>query len=116
MQQLNYAINEGFKLSWKGALLGGAIGSAIGYNAVKDMVKKDPSSGLVAIVVFVIFPALGVTGGTLGGFACGALKGGIDWAINGPFDPHSLNDASILIGSSVVSAVAEFVFNRYNDD
>jgi prolipoprotein diacylglyceryltransferase len=116
MQPLNYAINEGFKLSWKGALIGGAIGSAIGYTTAQNMVAKDNSSGLVASFVFVAVPFIGLTLGTLGGFVGGAVKGSVDWAINGPFEPHSPDDESIRLGINLTTAVAKFVFNRNSDE
>lgn len=110
MDSLNYAVNEGFKLSWKGALVGGTIGSAIGYNTAQEMVKKDPSNGLVAAIIFPLFPFLGVAGGTLGGFVCGAVKGGVSWAINGPFEPHSPDDTSVRLGVNVTCGVALLIF------
>jgi len=116
MQPLNYAINEGFKLSWKGAIVGGTIGAFIGHSAAQDMAKKDPSSGILAAVTLVAFPFFGFVSGSVGGFVCGTVKGCADWTINGPFEPHATDDVSVRMGIDLMYGVAQLAFKRENDN
>jgi hypothetical protein len=108
---LNYAINEGFKSSWKGALIGGAAGSVFGSVIAEEELKQNPKADLMVNIIFIVLPLLGVVSGTAGGFIVGAAKGGLTWAIYGPLEPHSADDKSILLGASLTNHVVQWMFN-----
>lgn len=102
MDPVRYAFNEGFKGSWKGALVGVTVGTAIAYNASQQLIQQDRSAGIVAFVTFPVFPILGVIGGTIAGFVDGTIKGGVEWAVKGPFEPHDPNNFSVNLGKHLV--------------
>lgn len=98
MNSVQYAINEGFKMSWKGALLGGTAGAYMGHAVTNEITKNDKSMGIMWLITFPLFTAMGVASGTLGGFVCGTVKGGLSWAIKGPYEPHAPDDVSVNLG------------------
>lgn len=105
---LTYSLNEGFKGSWKGALLGGSVGLASGYYIANEAVKKDPSSGLIAGITLVAFPMGGLFAGTFAGFVAGSTIGLGNWLINGPFEYNPADELSINVGIGLTAAITEF--------
>lgn len=115
MQPLTYALSEGFKLSWKVGLVGGAIGSLLGYVVSQDMKGKissynknllDEIYNVFANAVFLTAGMAGSMGGTGAGFIFGAISGSLDWATKGPQELSSPCNLSLGLGVAFTTSTA----------